>query len=88
MAGHADLSGVCVRGGGVPVVLSFFEFSISLPGTRWPCCLSCLFGDAGVAGHVDLSGVRNCGCSIFRIFHFWVSPSAPKSRFCLGLRSG
>ena len=39
--------------GVVSVVVSFFEFFISPLLTRRSCCLSCLFGDARMAGHVD-----------------------------------
>ena len=45
------------------VVVSFFDFSILPLGASWSCCLSCLFGDAGLAGHVDLSGVRVEWCA-------------------------
>ena len=56
MAGFVDLSGV--RGLQLAtVVVSLFEFSISPLGTRWSCCLLCLFGDARMVGHVDLSSV-------------------------------
>ena len=32
----------------VTVAVSFFEFSTSPLGARWPCCLSFLFGDTVV----------------------------------------
>ena len=87
----AMLPGVPIRrcgGGGVrgvewcagvaTVAVSFFEFSISSLGTRWSCCLSCLFGNVGMVGHVAMSGVQFEWCAgvvtvVVSFFEFSIS---------------